>query len=1293
MAESSHRPLPTRTAVVVLGVHRSGTSVISRGLAVLGAHLGQRLMPPAPDNPTGYWENLGINEVNEGVLAALGAAWDSVAELDWSRLDEVSLQIHRHQALRALQTEFGALTPIAFKDPRLPRLLPVWQPVLPVADLDARYLIVIRNPVSVARSLQARNGFVFEKSYLLWLLHVIPSLVSTRGRPRAIIDYDHFMRDPVETLLAVATALGLELADGAPARLREYSTTFVSEALRHAVFDEKALGGDERIVPVARHLYEVLQRVVSGRLGLDEASVDQVIREARLTLETFRPALAWLDALDRTTPRLREEIREHRGLNARLRDDLDLALQREHRALSTVAAEREAARAELARLQSDLEAHALWLASLEHARDALRGERDAATVERDQAVRERAQRGAAHDQAVRERDAVAGELAEAVRERDQAQLAHERARRELDLAVREREGMTRQRDQVRTALEQAHREIAQATAERNAARAAAGELRRQLDLTARRGEQVEVERDDAFRARDQAAVVAEGSRAQLDELAARLAAADAQRAALEGEVGRLSEALADRESHLQVPLSSRWGRLATGVRRLTRRDGPTLTRLPASSPGEPSLPVPPSPVAAAGAAGTSVVARPTSSPRSRDDEDGGAPIPDSDLAAAREHGDDYADLAHQIRAAEQRRIETLRLAPRSLIAIAPQAVPAHADALSFVNPDHPRVSIVVPVFNNIQLTLECLTALSLHTEPTIPYEVIVADDASTDETSDVLARIRGLRVVRNHTNLGFLRNCNRAAALARGPYLLFLNSDVQVCPGWLAPLVSCLEGHPAVGAVGPKLLYPDGRLQEAGALINPDGTATLVGLFDDPTRPAFNRQREVDYTSAACLLVRRDLFLDVGGFSDDLAPAYCEDSDLCFKLCEQGHRIVYCPSSEVVHRLSQTVGTLGGDYKARIVARNRQTLLSRWQARIDELNRVRVLAFYLPQFHPIPENDAWWGKGFTEWTKVVKARPNFDGHYQPHRPADLGYYDLRVPEVMAAQARLAQRYGLHGFCYYYYWFGGRRLLEVPLERMLASGQPDIPFCLCWANENWTRRWDGEDQEILIAQRHSPEDDEAVFRDILRYLRSPNYIRIGDRPLILVYRVDLFPDFGATADRWRHLARQAGLGDVYVAMVESFGHSTQPISPGVYGCDAAVEFPPHGFGDPRPPAAESLNRAYRGAVHDYREMVLRYVRRPSVPYVRFRGVMPSWDNTPRLQNEGHAFINTSPGYFQAWLEHAVQETRVLHVGSERLVFVNAWNEWAEGAHLEPDERHGHAWLEAVANALDRVWLKP
>jgi len=364
-----------------------------------------------------------------------------------------------------------------------------------------------------------------------------------------------------------------------------------------------------------------------------------------------------------------------------------------------------------------------------------------------------------------------------------------------------------------------------------------------------------------------------------------------------------------------------------------------------------------------------------------------------------------------------------------------------------------------------------------------------------------------------------------------------------------------------------------------------------------------------------------------------------------------------------------------------------------WGDEIDADNRVRVIAFYLPQFHTVPENDRWWGAGFTEWKNVQRALPNFVSHYQPHRPGELGYYDLSNPERMEAQAALAQSYGVHGFCFYYYSFSGRRMLEKPVDQMMERGSPNIPFCLCWANENWTRTWDGGDKSVLLAQTYRPEDDIAIIEDLIRYLKAPNYIRVRGKPLLAVYRPQLLPDAKGTAETWRRICREQGVGEIYLAMVEVFEHARNQPNPEDWGYDASIEFPPTGMGEPMQPPGDIINPRFKGMVCDYRRMVQRYMQEPIPGFTRFRGVMPSWDNSPRRQDDSYAFHHATPGALQAWLEAVIDQTRDQNHGDERIVFVNAWNEWAEGAHLEPDERFGRAWLEAVRNAQTSDLILP
>lgn len=353
---------------------------------------------------------------------------------------------------------------------------------------------------------------------------------------------------------------------------------------------------------------------------------------------------------------------------------------------------------------------------------------------------------------------------------------------------------------------------------------------------------------------------------------------------------------------------------------------------------------------------------------------------------------------------------------------------------------------------------------------------------------------------------------------------------------------------------------------------------------------------------------------------------------------------------------------------------------------MDADEAARLIAFYLPQFHPIPENDAWWGKGFTEWTNVAGAQPLFPGHYQPHLPADLGFYDLRVAGVRQAQADLAREHGIHGFCYYHYWFQGRRLLQRPLDEVLASGAPDFPFCLCWANEPWSRRWDGSEQELLVPQEHSFESDIAFIHDVLPLLQDPRYIQVGGKPILLVYRVGLVSDPHRVFERWREICVEHGLPGLHVCMAETFGAA----DPFEHGCDSAVEFPPHKIVAHQvtdiPGRIEGLDPGFCGKIYDYAEVVANEISAAEPDYTRYSTLMFGWDNTSRRGMDAHVCKGFSPELMELWLEHACERAERCFIEDARLVFINAWNEWGEGTYLEPDRRYGRAVLETVRAVL-------
>ncbi|MEN1989378.1 glycosyltransferase WbsX family protein [Paenibacillus hubeiensis] len=347
---------------------------------------------------------------------------------------------------------------------------------------------------------------------------------------------------------------------------------------------------------------------------------------------------------------------------------------------------------------------------------------------------------------------------------------------------------------------------------------------------------------------------------------------------------------------------------------------------------------------------------------------------------------------------------------------------------------------------------------------------------------------------------------------------------------------------------------------------------------------------------------------------------------------------------------------------------------------------MKLIAYLLPQFHRIPENDAAWGEGFTEWTNTKKSVPLYQGHRQPREPYNDYYYDLTDPAARQWQAGLAKKFGLHGFCYYHYWFKGKKLLEQPLEQMLSSGKPDFPFCLSWANESWTRKWDGSDNELILRQDYGQEEDwERHFDYLLQAFSDPRYIRIDNKPVFLIYRPGNIPCCEEMLAFWKRLALRRGMDGLFVVRtLGGFGLPKQE------GFDASVEFEPHyTFGHSGSERIWSTMRTMGGEhlVFDYDEvwrlMLNRSPRREGE--MIFPGAFVGWDNTPRLGVKGQSGFGASPHKFEEYLRRQLKRARQLY--RSEFVFINAWNEWGEGAYLEPDKDGEYAYLKAVKKALE------
>jgi lipopolysaccharide biosynthesis protein len=381
---------------------------------------------------------------------------------------------------------------------------------------------------------------------------------------------------------------------------------------------------------------------------------------------------------------------------------------------------------------------------------------------------------------------------------------------------------------------------------------------------------------------------------------------------------------------------------------------------------------------------------------------------------------------------------------------------------------------------------------------------------------------------------------------------------------------------------------------------------------------------------------------------------------------------------------------------------------------------ARLIAFYLPQFHPIPENDQWWGKGFTEWTNVAKAKPLFKGHYQPHLPADLGYYDLRVPEVREAQAQLARNAGIEGFCYYHYWFAGKRLLERPFEEVVASGTPDFPFCLCWANQTWSGIWHGSPNRVLVEQSYPGTDDNRKhFMALRNAFLDKRYMRVDGRPIFVIYRPNEFPNVTAFIQEWQELALQCGLPGIhFVAHLFSYESTWDYKSRGfdscivvstikVFGVSIREHFVTANENGSRTKLPHSQNGSSGDLARgEFRQWLWRRSRsslgrfsnmrlyRHALPHLLdgcsdepsvYPGVTSNWDNTPRSGVRGFVLHESTPELFQIHLRDALDLVKSRTM-DQRLIFIKSWNEWAEGNYLEPDQKFGLDYLKAVREEI-------
>ncbi|MBX9914935.1 MAG: glycoside hydrolase family 99-like domain-containing protein [Pseudomonadaceae bacterium] len=1202
--------------IAVLGMHRSGTSVITRGLQVLGVDLGDRLLPPEEGiNDKGFWEDMDVTAFDVDLLSALGHDWHSFAPIMCSEFQGSIIDGFKLRAVQLMRDKLADIDVLGLKDPRMARLMPFWLDVFEHLGVTVSYVIACRNPMSVVHSLARRNDFPLEKSYLLWFEHMLLSVKHTGSAQRVFVDYDLMLRNPAQQLARIARSVGLPFVDGSP-ELVEYENEFLEHSLRRNDFAPEDLKLDRAAPADTLRLSALLSDLTSERIDDDSRVIEQVealhasllgrYPDHRLmqSMEDQGAQLSeCLAAKDLSIGQLGERLNELSGSLELTHQQLDVANQQ----FSTLSA------------QQDLQARQLSL--------------------------------------------------------QENLLFAERAR------VIELEGVLAQRTAEKYQIQYA---LAVSRTGRSAVKSLIKALARRLGLGRLHMQHVRkrLMRSGLFDAEYYLATYPDVAAAGIDPLKHFLGGGWAE--------GRNPAEFFSTKAYLERYADVR----ISGVNPLLHylKHGYREGRMVPSLSGTVSVLVPRRSFAQLVMhASRLVLARPD--------------LAKKFFVEARSGGVRHAMALIQAAVQKPQQITLDDFSPCPMSERDAQlydtfkVVPYYLDPYPYR--DEPLSELTVAVHLHVfyaDMTDECIGYLR---------NIPVAFDLflSVPEGQDA-----ALCAQRFRSELALAHKVIAEAVPNRGrdvaPFITQFGKrlagyDVvghfhtkksphkESLSGWFDTLMSSLCGSKSavsqilgLFAKDAKVVYAAGNhiasWDNTGWSDNYSIAQALLAEHADFDINDFEHiefpQGAMFWAKGGCLREFLSLPLAYEDFAEEpiaadatLAHAL-ERLVLVFSTLHEGRN--YRLESPQLSPESQPFFEEQYDYSGEIVH-----------------DSVKVLAYYLPQFHPTPENDAWHGKDFTEWTKVRAANPLFQGHYQQHVPhPDIGYYHLGSPEQLALQAQMMRQAGVHGMVFYHYWFSGRLILEMPAQMLLANPDIDMPFSFCWANENWTRRWDGNESEILLGQVYSKDDALDFIRYLMPFFKDKRYIKVDGRPVLFIYRPSAMEHVEDYLCIWREECVLNGVKPPYVVATLTRG----AVSPAHYGMDAAVERPLQDWtggavADMRPKLKPYW--PVNGSVLDYGEVADHYMHKELVKdCVLFRSLVPTWDNAARYGSEALALHRFTTPKFQEWLEHLIDySVRELEV-DRRFIVVNAWNEWAEGAHLEPDTRFGYGYLNSVGRAL-------